>query len=120
MGAAELCVQADLYPVDNPKCVCGEPSCIDELAILLLTVFGVQITIGNAMEFLLPWFMNKLKLAQEEQGMEEGADVPDLTEAEFESKLDPYDKLESFDDYNEMVFSSVSSLCLLLPSLWLR
>ena len=55
------------------------------------------------MEFLLPWFMNKLKLAQEEQGMEEGADVPDLTEAEFESKLDPYDKLESFDDYNEMV-----------------
>merc|ERR1712166_747350 len=101
--AAELCVQADLYPVDNPKCVCGEPSCIDELAILLLTVFGVQITIGNAMEFLLPWFMNKLKLAQEEQGMEEGADVPDLTEAEFESKLDPYDKLESFDDYNEMV-----------------
>lgn len=31
-------------------------------------------------------------------------DLPPMTEAEYESKLEQYDHLEGFEDYNEMVF----------------
>lgn len=45
--AADTCVQADLYPINDPTCRCNQPSCIDELALLLVTVFGVQLTVGE-------------------------------------------------------------------------
>jgi len=65
-------------------------------------VFGVQLTVGNAVEFLVPWFMKKLKIEAEEK-LADDDDLPPMTEAEYESKLEQYDHLEGFEDYNEMV-----------------
>eukprot|EP00656_Telonema_subtile_P014834 TRINITY_DN17676_c0_g1_i3.p1 TRINITY_DN17676_c0_g1~~TRINITY_DN17676_c0_g1_i3.p1 ORF type:complete len:545 (+),score=179.80 TRINITY_DN17676_c0_g1_i3:143-1777(+) len=96
---SSTCVQGDLYGTDA-SCVCQVPSCIDELAVLLLTIFGVQLTIGNLVEFFLPWFLAKFRLQAEEAGMD---NLKEMTEAEYESKLEEYDALEGFDDYNEMV-----------------
>ena len=94
------CTDKDL---NSPaKCVCEQPDCIYELAYLLLSIFGTQLVIGNVLEFVVPWFQAKLKIAAEEQLMDDD-DAPPLTQAEFESKLHPYERIEVFNDYNEMI-----------------
>ena len=85
------------------SCTCENPDCVFELAWLLLSIFGVQLFIGNFLEFVVPWVKQKLLLAAEEKGMTEEMKSKQLTQAEFEAKLEPYERIEIFDDYNEMI-----------------
>merc|ERR1712166_24920 len=85
------------------SCTCENPDCVFELAWLLISIFGVQLFIGNFLEFVVPWVKQKLLLAAEENGMTEEMKSKQLTQAEFEAKLEPYERIEIFDDYYEMI-----------------
>eukprot|EP00658_Telonema_sp_P-2_P037187 TRINITY_DN2676_c0_g1_i6.p1 TRINITY_DN2676_c0_g1~~TRINITY_DN2676_c0_g1_i6.p1 ORF type:complete len:359 (-),score=116.54 TRINITY_DN2676_c0_g1_i6:235-1311(-) len=97
---ADQCTQSDLA---NDICICNQPDCIFELAWLLLTIFGVQLVIGNVMEFVVPWFQAKLKMQAEEELLDDGEEHNELTEAEVQAKLHPYMRIDMFNDYNEMI-----------------
>jgi len=109
-------------------------SCIDELSALLLSIFAVQLAIGNFMEFCVPLIKAKLAIAKEEKefraaqeksagGVSAVEELPPLCNAEYEAKLEPYDG--PFGDYNELIiqygyvnlFSAAFPLCALLALL---
>jgi len=128
-------------PVGSTElCKCVKYSCIDELSILLLCIFLVQLVLDNFIEWGVPYFQaryamyaeeKKLKEAQQHNspGIESGETAVDSTvqvdplcQAETESKLAQYTLQDHFKDYNELViqygfvslFSAAFPLCALL------
>ena len=121
-------------------CSCNKYSCIDELSILLLCIFLVQLFLDNFIEWGVPYFQaryamyleeEKLKAANNhnspgvasgETAVDETVSVDPLCQAEMESKLAEYTLKDHFKDYNELViqygfvslFSAAFPLCALL------
>eukprot|EP00735_Rhodelphis_limneticus_P011287 TRINITY_DN4372_c0_g1::TRINITY_DN4372_c0_g1_i1::g.21188::m.21188 TRINITY_DN4372_c0_g1::TRINITY_DN4372_c0_g1_i1::g.21188 ORF type:complete len:745 (-),score=274.36,sp/Q14AT5/ANO7_MOUSE/28.48/9e-67,Anoctamin/PF04547.7/1.1e-130,DUF221/PF02714.10/0.0029,DUF221/PF02714.10/2.4e+03 TRINITY_DN4372_c0_g1_i1:308-2542(-) len=95
---------------DDDDCDTEDRSCVDEISMLLLTIFLVQLAIGNIQEFGIPWFKGKLRRYLEDKELQKAQEARDsyqsnvapkpLTQAEEEAILEPYDS--PFDDYNEM------------------
>jgi len=109
VGTVELC--DDNKFIDHKDgCDCYEQSCLEELMLLLVCIFGVNLFIGNVMEFGVPYIQARVAMYLEEKAMKEamqeqegGADgeVAPMTQCEFEGKLAPYES--PFEDYNEMI-----------------
>jgi hypothetical protein len=76
----------------------GRAACMSELQTQLLTIFGSKLVVGNLTEVLIP--MLKVKLRERADKVEKGTQ---LKQAEREAKLNQYEDMESFEDYNEMV-----------------
>eukprot|EP00658_Telonema_sp_P-2_P029779 TRINITY_DN22593_c0_g1_i4.p1 TRINITY_DN22593_c0_g1~~TRINITY_DN22593_c0_g1_i4.p1 ORF type:complete len:387 (-),score=140.91 TRINITY_DN22593_c0_g1_i4:305-1465(-) len=108
VGDGEGCSNADVLDHNN-GCACEEESCLFELMILLICIFGVNLFIGNMMEFGIPWLQAKVAIYMEERAMKEeneqagnlDGEVAPMTQAEFEGKLALYES--PFEDYNEMI-----------------
>lgn len=91
-------------------CKCKKESCLYELMILLVSIFGVNLFIGNIMEFGVPYIQARVAMYMEEKAMkqqiaegtgEQDAEVAPMTQAEFEGKMAVYES--PFEDYNEMI-----------------
>ena len=48
------CTQKDVFPIEINGCQCIEQDCVGDLANLILTIFIVQIIIGNMQEIVIP------------------------------------------------------------------
>jgi hypothetical protein len=86
----------------------GVPDCMGELGLQLLSVFGVSIFVSNMMEVVSPIVQHHLQLAFEAYGMSKKQrqvlkEMGGLSMMEKEAKLKPYNEIESFKDYSEMV-----------------
>eukprot|EP00657_Telonema_sp_P-1_P009422 TRINITY_DN3609_c0_g1_i2.p1 TRINITY_DN3609_c0_g1~~TRINITY_DN3609_c0_g1_i2.p1 ORF type:complete len:762 (-),score=247.85 TRINITY_DN3609_c0_g1_i2:108-2393(-) len=90
-------------------CHCKETSCLQELMVLLISIFGVNLFIGNMLEFGVPWIKARVNMYLEEKAMKQASaeagnldeEVAPMTQAEFEGKLQVYES--PFEDYNEMI-----------------
>eukprot|EP00656_Telonema_subtile_P031227 TRINITY_DN3420_c0_g1_i5.p1 TRINITY_DN3420_c0_g1~~TRINITY_DN3420_c0_g1_i5.p1 ORF type:complete len:427 (-),score=135.13 TRINITY_DN3420_c0_g1_i5:172-1452(-) len=96
--------------LDHEKgCKCEQESCLQELMILLVCIFGVNLFIGNIMEFGIPWIQARVNMYLEEKAMKQAnaeageldKEIEPMTQAEFEGKLALYES--PFEDYNEMI-----------------
>jgi len=85
--------------------VCKSGSCVEELAVLLICIFLIQLTVDNFMEFCIPLITAKMRAWAEERAMKAAGmtDIKEMSEAESQSKLEKYEARNVFDDYNEMV-----------------
>eukprot|EP00735_Rhodelphis_limneticus_P011190 TRINITY_DN4257_c0_g1::TRINITY_DN4257_c0_g1_i1::g.7946::m.7946 TRINITY_DN4257_c0_g1::TRINITY_DN4257_c0_g1_i1::g.7946 ORF type:complete len:721 (+),score=181.50,sp/Q4V8U5/ANO10_DANRE/29.92/2e-68,Anoctamin/PF04547.7/8.4e-126 TRINITY_DN4257_c0_g1_i1:100-2262(+) len=87
---------------ENGDCLPEDRSCVNEVSNLLLSIFMIQLVIGNINEFAIPWLMQRRKIAAEELVMKtKGLLDKPMSRAEAESKLEPYSS--PFDDYNELI-----------------
>jgi len=108
VGTVELCDDAAFIDKTN-GCDCETQSCLEELMILLVSIFGVNLFIGNVMEFGVPYITARVNMYLEEKAMraameEEGkldGEIAPMTQCEFEGKLAIYES--PFEDYNEMI-----------------
>jgi len=142
------CSDSNIIGPDTPSppdgsaidCSCLKYSCIDELSLLLICVFLVQLFIDNFVEWGVPYAKAKVAIYLEEKKMQEEAEqnkasavatisavvetetLELLCQAEHESKLGPYSVKDTFKDYNELViqygfvslFSAAFPLCAFL------
>jgi len=101
---ADVCDNVDCTNLPWAQCSCMQYDCRADVGMLLLTLFGVQIFIGNAMEIVMPQIVMYVKNRLRNQG-EDQSDL-DLTGLEVESAMPDYEEYVyagAFDDYNEVV-----------------
>jgi len=81
-------------------CDCDLYDCQSDVGVLLLTVFGIQIFVGNFSELVVPFIMHQL------QESTDGADDDLKSEEEKQALMTEYDHgtvAGVFEDYNELV-----------------
>lgn len=81
---------------------CVNKDCMRELENQLAILFIIRIVVGNIMEVAVPFFTYRFRLWSETKDTHQG-NKPQYEQAEKEAKLNPYEDMESFEDYNEMV-----------------
>ena len=85
-------------------------TCLDELQLSVIIIFGSQVIVGNGIETMSPYFKYKMRLWRERVQHNKSLNLHsegmslDYEQPEHEAKLEPYKEwYYSFDDYSEMV-----------------
>lgn len=93
---------------------CGATTCMEPLMINLGIIFGIRLTLTNALEIVIPYVLYKLKLRTETAGIEAGTE---LTNAEKDYTLMPYViNLENIKNYADTAIQYGFTL-LFIPAL---
>lgn len=83
-----------------------DDDCLAELGSQLAILFIVRMVMGNIGEILIPWLMFKYRIWRgygtlSTDTAHSGDRNTDAVEHQF--KLNPYEQMEAFEDYNELV-----------------
>jgi len=99
---AAICDDFDCTNLPTSQCSCTTYDCDGDVGVLLLTLFGTQLFIGNLMEVLMPQIVAYMKARMA------NGDQSDLTktQSEQEAEMANYEEFVYegvFNDYNEMI-----------------
>jgi len=100
---ATECVDTDCSNWPSGRCECTEYQCRADVASLLITVFGIQILVGNFLEIFVPLISARIT-AWTENGMENQSKL-NKSAVEIEAEMADYEAFVYaglFDDYNEI------------------
>jgi hypothetical protein len=110
-GTWDQCDDSVCSNLPEAMCSCDELNCKWDVAVLLITVFGIQIVWGNISEIIVPQIVFYFKNKADDGELLKKNEVPDeplgpKSPAEIEAVMPNYEEYVYagiFDDYNELV-----------------